>query len=60
MRLIAGLSQAEYASLCGVSARALAQVESGQGVASLRTLEKLLKPFGYRMGVVREGPPEGG
>ena len=52
MRLIARKSQAEYARLCGVAPRVLANIESGKGSPTLETLEKLLKPFGYRIGVV--------
>jgi XRE family transcriptional regulator, regulator of sulfur utilization len=52
MRLIAKKSQAEYAQLCGVAHRVLANIESGKGSPTVETLEKLLKPFGYRVGVV--------
>jgi DNA-binding XRE family transcriptional regulator len=52
MRLIARKSQAEYARICGVAPRVLANIESGKGSPTLETLEKLLKPFGYRIGVV--------
>jgi len=51
MRLIARKSQAEYAQLCGVAPRVLANIESGKGSPTLESLEKLLKPFGYRVGV---------
>jgi len=55
MRLATRLSQREYATLCGISLAALQQVESGKSPDSFRikTLEKLLRPFGYRIGVVR-------
>ena len=46
MRLIARKSQAEYARLCGVAPRVLADVESGKGSPTVDTLEKLLRPFG--------------
>jgi len=52
MRLIARRSQAEYAKMCGVAPRVLANIESGKGSPTVETLEKLLRPFGYRVGVV--------
>jgi DNA-binding XRE family transcriptional regulator len=54
MRIIARLSQAEYARLCGVSVHTLAKIEGGTGDPSAGTLEKLLKPFGFTVGVVRD------
>jgi XRE family transcriptional regulator, regulator of sulfur utilization len=55
MRLITRKSQSEYARLCGVAPRVLADIESGKGSPTVDTLEKLLRPFGYRVGVV--APP---
>lgn len=52
MRLIARKSQPEYARLCGVAPRVLADIEAGRGNPRVDTLEKLLKPFGLRVGVV--------
>lgn len=52
MRLIARKSQTEYAQLCGVSPRVLADVEAGKGVQTTETLGKLLRPFGLKLGVV--------
>jgi DNA-binding XRE family transcriptional regulator len=52
MRLIARKSQREYAQLCGVAPRVLVNIESGKGSPTVETLEKLLRPFGYRVGVV--------
>lgn len=52
MRLIARKSQTEYAQLCGVSPRVLADVEAGKGVQTTETLGKLLRPFGFKLGVV--------
>jgi hypothetical protein len=39
--------------MCGVAPRVLAAVEAGTGGPTVETLEKLLRPFGYRVGVVR-------
>jgi len=52
MRLATRRSQAEYARLCGVTPRVLAQIEGGGYRVQVETLEKLLRPFGYRIGVV--------
>jgi DNA-binding XRE family transcriptional regulator len=52
MRLATRRSQAEYARLCGVTPRVLAQIEAGGYRVQVETLEKLLRPFGYRIGVV--------
>jgi hypothetical protein len=52
MRLIARKSQVEYAKLCDVAPRVLADIEAGKGSPTVETLEKLLWPFGYRVGVV--------
>ena len=53
MRLITRKSQSEYARMCGVAPRVLAAVEAGAGSPTVETLEKLLRPFGFRVGVVR-------
>jgi DNA-binding XRE family transcriptional regulator len=53
MRLASRCSQREYAKLCGVSPRVLMAVEAGSTKVHVETLEKLLSPFSYRVGVVR-------
>jgi XRE family transcriptional regulator, regulator of sulfur utilization len=57
MRLIARKSQVEYARMCDVAPRVLTDIEAGRGSPTVETLEKLLKPFGYRVGIVL--PPDG-
>jgi predicted transcriptional regulator len=52
MRLAVRRSQLEYAKLCKVAPRVLADVEAGKRNVRVETLEKLLRPFGYRIGVV--------
>ena len=52
MRLIARKSQAEYAQMCDVAPRVLAKIEGGTGSPTVETLGKLLRPFGFRVGVV--------
>ena len=53
MRLASRCSQREYAKICDVSPRVLMAVEAGSTKVHVETLEKLLRPFGYRVGVVR-------
>jgi DNA-binding XRE family transcriptional regulator len=52
MRLITRKSQAEYAHFCGVAPRVLADLEAGKGSPRVETLDKLLRPFGFQVGVV--------
>lgn len=58
MRMITRKSQAEYAQLCGVAPRVLAKIEAGEGSPTVETLEKLLRPFGCRIGVVMPAPDD--
>jgi transcriptional regulator with XRE-family HTH domain len=58
MRLITRKSQAEYAQLCGVAPRVLTDIEAGTGRPTVETLEKLLRPFGYRVGIVQAPPAD--
>lgn len=46
------LTIAEYAKLCGVSARGLQDIERGIKSPTLDTVAKLLRPMGLRAGVV--------
>ncbi|HVI56632.1 MAG TPA: helix-turn-helix transcriptional regulator [Luteibacter sp.] len=46
------LTMAEYAKLCGVSARGLQDIERGIKSPTLETVAKLLRPMGLRAGVV--------
>jgi hypothetical protein len=53
-RLATRRSQVEYARLCKVAPRVLADVEAGRRNVQVETLEKLLRPFGYRIGIVSQ------
>jgi DNA-binding XRE family transcriptional regulator len=53
MRLATRRSQNEYAKLCGVAPRVLKRIEAGELHVQVESLEKLLKPFGYTIGLVR-------
>jgi DNA-binding transcriptional regulator YiaG len=48
------LTIADYARLCGVSARALQDIERRQASPTLATMEKLLKPMALKLAVVSE------
>lgn len=53
------LTMAEYATLCGVSARTLQDVEREVSSPTLATAEKLLRPMGMAPGAIvkpRRGP----
>jgi DNA-binding transcriptional regulator YiaG len=47
------LTIAEYAKLCGVSARTLQDIEREVSAPTLVTAEKLLKPLGLGVGAVQ-------
>ena len=53
------LTIAEYARLCGVSARGLADIERGLTSPTLDTVAKLLKPMGLRIGVMTRKRADG-
>lgn len=60
MRKIAGRSQVDYAKLVGVSPRILIELERGIGNPTLRTLLKILAPFGLDIGLWRGSRDRGG
>lgn len=53
MRRIAGLSQAAYAELVGISAQALMDFERGRSNPTLKTLRAIGRPFGLDVGFRR-------
>lgn len=48
-----GMSRAEYAERVGVSERELAKLETDRGNPTVRTLNRVFGPFGWRVGLVR-------
>ena len=51
MRKIVGMNQKDYASkIVGVSPRILMDIERGKGNPTVETLNKIGRPFGYRVG----------
>ena len=53
---ITGLSQADFARLCGVGVRTLSLLEKGSSTPTIATLEALLRPFGLQMGFIPRQP----
>lgn len=53
MRHITGRTQIEYAKMVGVSPRILIQLERGIGNPTLKTIAKLIAPFGLEVGLRR-------
>jgi transcriptional regulator with XRE-family HTH domain len=58
MRRSAGKTQAEYAKLVGVSPRVLIDFERGAGNPTVRTLRRMLEPFGLELTVRRRSLDE--
>jgi len=56
MRLATRRSQSEYANLCAVAPRVLKRIEAGELHVQMESLEKLIKPFGYAIGLVQTEP----
>ncbi|MCW8966248.1 MAG: helix-turn-helix domain-containing protein [Candidatus Pacearchaeota archaeon] len=49
MRLLLDLDQEEFAKLINVAPRTLIDLETGKGNPTLKTLEKIAKPFGLEL-----------
>ena len=49
-----GVDQETFARIGRISARTLKSIEAGRGNPTIATLNGLLTPFGFRVGVVRE------
>ncbi len=55
MRKIVGLTQKDYAEkVLKIYPRVLMEIENGRGNPTLETLEKIAKPFGLKVGFVKE------
>ena len=53
MRRITGMSQKAYAErIVGIAPRIFAQIERNQGNPTVETLNKIGRPFGYKVGFV--------
>jgi len=54
MRKITGLNQKEYANkVLGIAPRILMDLELGRGNPTLTTLNKIARPFGYKIGFIK-------
>ncbi len=46
------LTLPEFANICKVAVKTLQLIESGDGNPTLNTVERILKPFGFRIAVL--------
>lgn len=53
---ILGVPQADFARMCGIAPRTLAQLEKGSSTPTIATLDALLAPFGLQMGFIARQP----
>jgi transcriptional regulator with XRE-family HTH domain len=49
---ITGLSQARFAKMCKISERSLLQLEQDAGNPTVKSLNKVMRPFGLAVGIV--------
>jgi DNA-binding phage protein len=49
---ITGFDQETFAQMCGMSTRALYQLETDKGNPTLSTIDSILRKFGLRMGII--------
>ena len=56
MRLAVGMTQVNYAKMVGVDIRVLIDVEKGQGNPRLDSLEKIARPYGLAVSLVKLAP----
>lgn len=50
---VTGLNQSQFARMCKISVRTLVHMEHGEGNQTLKSLNKVFRLFGMRMGVLR-------
>lgn len=53
---VTGFDQETFAAMCGLSTRALYQLESDKGNPTLKTIDGVLRKFGLQMGIVAAQP----
>lgn len=56
MRLAVGLTQARFAEIFKLTPRQVWEIENGRGNPSVKTIEKIARPFGFEVGVVASAP----
>lgn len=54
---ITGFDQETFAQMCGMSTRALYQLETDKGNPTLNTVDSILRKFGLRMGIMPAAAP---
>jgi putative transcriptional regulator len=57
MRIAIGMTQADFAYHFGLTRKQVIALESGNGNPTLKTLTKICRPFGFKVGFVFPGPP---
>lgn len=53
---VTGFDQQTFAQMCGMSTRALYQLETDKGNPTLNTIDSILRKFGLRMGLMTAMP----
>ncbi len=53
---VTGFDQQTFAQMCGMSTRALYQLETDKGNPTLSTVDSILRKFGLRMGLMAAMP----
>lgn len=53
---VTGFDQETFAHMCGISTRALYQLETDKANPTLRTVESILRKFGLRIGLMSTQP----
>ncbi|MFL1547957.1 helix-turn-helix domain-containing protein [Pseudomonas sp. E2-15] len=47
------LNQIKFARMCKISVRTLVHIEQGEGNQTLKSLNAVFRPFGWKMGVMK-------
>lgn len=55
IRKESGLSQTQLAELAGLKQSNVARIENGSSVPTLSTMQKILKPIGYKLAIQKCG-----
>ncbi|MBU1330948.1 MAG: helix-turn-helix domain-containing protein [Gammaproteobacteria bacterium] len=54
---VTGFDQESFAQMCGMSTRALYQLETDKGNPTLNTIDSIVRKFGLRMGLIKAISP---
>ncbi|MFL1499692.1 helix-turn-helix domain-containing protein [Pseudomonas sp. O64] len=50
---VTALNQIKFARMCKISVRTLVHIEQGEGNQTLKSLNAVFRPFGWKMGVMK-------